>query len=270
MHLLEEKLEEHLLKISNETLRNACHYAVFSGGKRLRPKMLLSIANEKGIDIAVAIELIHTYTLIHDDLPSMDNDDFRRGKPTLHKAFGEATAILAGDLLLTLAFQVISESYLHPTLIVKIMSLISQNIGANSLIEGQFLDLKSKSKTLDWDVYQHIVNCKTANLFTASLLSGALIKNLSKEDIATYFQFGQTFGLLFQIKDDLKDKNSPVDVIDLEKSAALLFLHAEHLLSKLKSANSFLSDCLSSLSKIAVTEISDQTFNAVSIMSKNA
>jgi geranylgeranyl diphosphate synthase type II len=271
MHLLiEEKLEETLLKIRNETLRNACHYAVFSGGKRLRPKMLLSISGEKGIDIALAIELIHTYTLIHDDLPSMDNDDFRRGKPTLHKAFGESTAILAGDLLLTLSFQIISESTLAPSLALKILSLITQNIGANSLIEGQFLDLESKSRTLKWDTYQHIARCKTANLFSAALLSGALIINLSEEDFAIYSQFGQTFGLLFQINDDLKDQNSPVDINDLEKSAKMLFCHAEHLLSKLKSPNPFLSDCLSSLSNIAVTDMSDQTFNAVSNMSKNA
>lgn len=268
--LLEEKLENCLLKISNETLRNATHYALFSGGKRIRPKMLLSVSGKKGLDIAAAIEIIHTYTLIHDDLPAMDNDDFRRGKPTLHKAFGESTAILVGDLLLTLAFQIISESSLPPLLIIKLLKLVSENIGANSLIEGQFLDLQSKSNSISWQAYQKMITYKTANLFRAALLCGAYIKNLPEEEIAIYEQFGKTFGLLFQMKDDLKDQNSPVDLEELKKATDLLVSHAEHLLSKLKSPNSFLSDCLSSLSKMAVTEMSDQTFNAVSIISKNA
>ncbi|MBM3193081.1 MAG: polyprenyl synthetase family protein [Chlamydiae bacterium] len=268
--LLEEKLENSLLKISNQRLRDASQYALFSGGKRLRPKMLLSIAGNEGLDIAAAIEMIHTYTLIHDDLPAMDNDDFRRGKPTLHKAFDESTAILVGDLLLTLAFEIVSESLLPSALIVKITNLIAKNVGANSLIEGQFLDLQSKNQTISWQDYQKIASYKTANLFTTALLSGAYIKNLSQDEIATYSQFGQTFGLLFQMKDDLKDQNSQASSEELEKGCNLLFFHAEHLLSKLSSPNRFLSDCLSSLSKMAVTEMSDQTFNAVSIISKNA
>jgi geranylgeranyl diphosphate synthase, type II len=268
--MIDLKLEQILSRIENQTLREACHYSLFSGGKRIRPLMLLSISGQLGLDVGCAIEMIHTYTLIHDDLPSMDNDDIRRGNPTLHKVYDEATAILAGDLLLTMAFEVITESPLEPALIIRIIRDISKNIGGNGLIVGQHLDILSKSKTINWDEHKTISLRKTADLFTTSLVSGALIKGLSDDQISTYSQFGQTFGLLYQLKDDLDDHNSPVPISDLIPIKELLFSHAEHLLSMLSIENSFLRDCLTSLSTIAVTEISLQTLSAVSHMSKNA
>lgn len=267
--LIDDRINQIISNIDNQILREASHYALFPGGKRIRPKMLLSISGKEGLDVAVAIELIHTYTLIHDDLPSMDNDDFRRGNPSLHKAFGEATAILTGDLLLTLAFQVIAESGLPPSLILNIILNISKKIGANGLIVGQLLDIASKTKSIGWEEHQHISLRKTADLFTTALVCGAMIKGLPESEIALYTQFGQTFGLLYQLKDDLDDQNSPIPLNDLNRAKDLTLVHAEHLLSLLSSPNSFLTECLTSLSTIAVTEMSDQTLSAVSTISKN-
>ena len=252
--MIDERLEEILKAINNPILREASHYALFSGGKRIRPNMLLSVSGPEGLDIAAAIELIHTYTLIHDDLPSMDNDDYRRGRPTLHKAFDEAIAILIGDLLQTLAFEVIAESKLPPHLIVSITRNISKKVGANGLIEGQLLDIASKSMTIDWNQHEHISLRKTADLFTTALECGALIKNLPPAEIAIYTQFGQTFGLLYQLKDDLEDQNSPLPPETLKETKALLTLHAEHLLSRLSNPNPFLSNCLISLSTTSVSQ----------------
>ena len=268
--MINQRIEEILSGITTQTLQKASHYVLFSGGKRIRPLMLLSVSGNKGLDIAVAIELIHTYTLIHDDLPSMDDDDFRRGIPTLHKAFDEATAILVGDLLLTLAFEVIAESDLSPDIVLKIIRHLSKKIGANGLIAGQFLDLASKTKSINWEDHQYISLRKTADLFTSALVCGALIKGASETEIAILTEFGQTFGLLYQLKDDLDDENSPIPTDELIQIKELLSAHAKHLLSLLSTPNLFLSDCLTSLSTIAVTEISDQTLSAVSHISKNA
>lgn len=238
MHI-EERIKSILSTIENPTLYKACHYALFPGGKRLRPKMLLSIAGNAGLDIAVAIEFIHTYTLIHDDLPAMDNDDFRRGKLTLHKAFSESTAILTGDLLLTLAFQVISESGLSCAL--ELIRVISKNIGANHLLQGQLLDLASKGSHIPWETYQTIAIKKTADLFTTALVCGALIKNLPEDQVSIYKEFGQTFGLLYQIKDDIEDK----DLSSTHQESNLpLKIRATSLLSKLSTPNIFLAECL--------------------------
>lgn len=264
--LIDKRIEAVLSTIAHPNLKEALHYALFSGGKRLRPKMVLSITGEVGLDVAIALEFIHTYSLVHDDLPSMDDDDFRRGKPTLHKAFNESTAILIGDLLLTLAFQLLSESKLSPELIVKTIQIVTNHIGGNGLIEGQFLDLEAKRSSLEWQEYQYIALRKTGDLFTTALVCGAHIKNLNEVEIAIYAQIGQTYGLLYQIKDDVEDKNSPFSPEILLKCAKLLTDHAEHLLSRLSAPNSFLS----SLFTTAVTEISDQTLSAVSHMSKNA
>lgn len=241
---IESRIQEILSKIDHPELREACNYALFSGGKRLRPKMTLSISGDAGLDIACAIEFIHTYTLIHDDLPAMDNDDLRRGKPTLHKAFNEATAILTGDLLLTLGFEVISESDFPDSLIVTIIRLLSKKIGANSIIEGQFLDLASQLKPLTWIQYQNIASRKTADLFEVALLAGALIKNISEKEISIYSCFGKAFGLLYQIEDDLQDKNANIDLQQLLVTKKTLLSYSSHLLAQLSTPNQFLLETL--------------------------
>ena len=186
LKILENRLEEITNVVENETLKSAMHYALFSGGKRLRPLLLLSISGKKGLDIACAIELIHTYTLIHDDLPAMDNDDYRRGKKTLHKVFDDATAILVGDMLLTLSFELLSKAKLKPTLKLKIIELISEKIGANGLILGQHLDLLSKNKHLDEETLKLISHKKTAELFLATILAGAYIKGVNQNELLEF------------------------------------------------------------------------------------
>ncbi len=238
--MIDRRLKEIVLGITNVTLRNASLHALFPSGKRIRPLMLLSISGDKGLDIAAAIELIHTYTLIHDDLPSMDNDDLRRGVPTIHKAFGEATAILTGDLLLTLAFEVIANSNLTPTLLIKIIQSISEKIGANGLIVGQLLDIESKTKHITEEEHNYISSRKTADLFTTSLVCGALISGLSDSEIAFYAEFGQTFGLLYQLKDDLEDQNSPIPIAKLMELKETLTEHAIELLKSIKLGNEYL------------------------------
>ena len=237
---LDERLNALITDIENPTLQSAVHYALFPGGKRLRPQMLLSITGSVGLDAAAAIELVHTYTLIHDDLPAMDNDDFRRGKPSLHKAFDEATAILTGDLLLTLAFEVLSNALLPSPLIVELTRILSKYIGANGIISGQMRDISQKNNT--WEEYQQIALQKTADLFIATLIMGARIKSLPESDITLYTQFGQTFGLLYQIKDDLEDNEAPL--LNLSDTKNLLTLHAKHLLANLSTPNPFLMSLL--------------------------
>lgn len=238
--MINKRLEEIVLTINSKTLRDASSHALFPSGKRIRPLMLLSISGNKGLDIAAAIELIHTYTLIHDDLPSMDNDSLRRGVPTIHKAFGEATAILTGDLLLTLSFEVIANSDLPPPLLIKIIRNISSNIGPNGLILGQLLDIEAKSKGLNEEEHNYISSRKTSDLFTTSLVCGALIADLSDSEIERYAQFGQIFGLLYQLKDDLEDHNSPIPLEKQIKLKEKLTANAYELLRSMRPHNDYL------------------------------
>lgn len=238
---LEERLQTILTSIKNPLLRESVAYALFSGGKRLRPKMLLSITGAKGIDVAAAIECIHTYTLIHDDLPSMDNDDIRRGKPTLHKAFDEATAILTGDLLLTLAFEILANAPLSSSL--TLIRIFSKYIGANGIIDGQVQDLKKP--VTSWEEYQEIAIKKTADLFTATLIAASVI--VEERDLSLFTQFGKTYGILYQIYDDLEDQNAPLSLTTLGPMAHLLQIHARHLLQSLSIKNPFLESLLFSL-----------------------
>jgi geranylgeranyl diphosphate synthase, type II len=192
--------------IKPQIIHRAMRYSVFPGGKRIRP--IFSIAGfqacgGKGdsiIPVACGIELIHSYTLIHDDLPCMDNDDFRRGKKTCHKKFGEDMALLAGDGLLTLAFQVIAESGN-----INVIEEISKAIGTRGVIGGQVADILGKDKDIEY------INLKkTAALFEVAVKSGGMIKGASKREIDALGNFGRDIGLTFQLLDDLKDKDGYV------------------------------------------------------------
>ena len=203
--------EEYLVKFVNEyskgfdsLVKDALLYSLTAKAKRLRPRMLWSIANNFGADFqeellcATAIEMIHTYSLIHDDLPALDNDDLRRSIPTCHIAFDEATAILAGDALLTMAFSAIS--LLKENHSIKVLKVISEKAGIKGMIYGQNLDIINKMSTyLD---YREVAKYKTGALFAASLMCGAIISDRGEiiEDLAT---LGYQFGILFQLKDDL-------------------------------------------------------------------
>ena len=201
-------------------LHNAMRYCLFSGGKRLRPILALAAAESVGGDChkmlneACALELIHTYTLIHDDLPSMDNDDYRRGHLTTHKVFGEAIAVLAGDALQTEAFSILSEtekSRFSPEIKIKVIRLISAACGSRGIIGGQTVDLESEGKKISLELLDYIHTHKTAALITASVLTGAVLANADKDQLTDLNNYGEAIGLAFQITDDILDITSSTE-----------------------------------------------------------
>ena len=188
-------------------LHQAMRYSIFSGGKRLRPLLVL-IATEicegntkRAMPLACSIEMIHTYSLIHDDLPAMDNSDFRRGKESCHKRFGEATAILAGDALLTFAFEILARIKNH-----QIIAEVSLAIGSEGMVAGQIVDLQYQKKNPSKRTLKYIQEHKTGNLITASLKTGGILARANEKRIKHLTQFGKCFGYAYQIYDDLKDK----------------------------------------------------------------
>jgi len=198
-----------------EVIHKAMHYSLMAGGKRLRPSLVLAAAEAVGADrravmpFAVATELIHTYTLIHDDLPALDNDDLRRGKPTNHKVFGEAIAILAGDALLTQAFLLMSHSALMPSIpaacLLSATHEMAVAMGSGGVIGGQVVDIESEGKPIDAETLEYIHIYKTGFLFRACIRSGALLSQAPKAQLAALTEFGAHIGLAFQIIDDILD-----------------------------------------------------------------
>ena len=194
-----------------ERLREAMAYSLTAGGKRVRPVVLLSAGAAVGGDesgllpFACAVEYLHTYSLIHDDLPAMDDDDYRRGRPTCHKAFDEATAILAGDALLTEAFRVMGEASLagrEPGRTVRAMALLARAAGAEGMVGGQELDLAPRPG----DSVEEIHVRKTAALIEAAAGMGGILGGGSEEQVASLRRYGTALGLLFQITDDILDE----------------------------------------------------------------
>ncbi len=194
------------------TLHKAMRYSIFAGGKRLRPILALAAAEACAGDIqdalpaACAVECIHTYSLIHDDLPCMDDDDLRRGRPTSHKVFGEGVAVLTGDALLTVAFEILAQARptrLHPT--SSLIKELAAASGSRWLIAGQVLDLEGEGQTLTRAQLQFIHESKTAALLTTSLRLGAMSANAGPARLKNLTHFGQALGLAFQIIDDILD-----------------------------------------------------------------
>ena len=191
-------------------LYKAARYSLLLPGKRLRPLLLLKVLEdygvpiEKGLDAAAAIEMIHTYSLIHDDLPCMDDDDLRRGKPSLHKVYGEAQAVLAGDFLLTYAFEVLAKSFL-PT---EIITILAKAAGGEGMVGGQVVDLISEGKKVNWDTLLFMYLGKTAALFSAALECGAVISGASYLEQTAFRNSGKYFGIAFQMRDDIYDVTS--------------------------------------------------------------
>lgn len=190
----------------------AVRYSVFNGGKRLRPILCLASAEAVGGDlvpampVACALELIHTYSLIHDDLPSMDNDDFRRGKPTCHKVFGENIAILAGDALLTESFSLLSRSekvMFSAERRLMIIQEIAEAAGISGMVGGQALDVLSEQSGADKNILAEIHRRKTGALITAAVRSGAMIFNVVKDKLQALTEYGMNVGQAFQIADDI-------------------------------------------------------------------
>ena len=195
------------------SIHQAMRHSVFAGGKRLRPVLcmeagrMIASALPKGIEeVGAALEMLHTYSLIHDDLPALDNDDLRRGRPTCHKAFGEATAILAGDALQTQAYEVLAQTQCPPEARVAIIREIAHATGTiDGMIGGQVVDLEAEHHKPDLATLEYIHRSKTAALITASVVSGGMYAGASAEDLARLRTFGQSIGLAFQIVDDVLD-----------------------------------------------------------------
>lgn len=211
--LVESRLTDLLPKCSNgqDEVVEAMKYSLVNGGKRLRPVLCLEFAKACGgdrfdaLDFACAIEYIHTYSLIHDDLPCMDDDDMRRGKPSCHKEFGEATALLAGDALLTHAFQIIAGADLDDSKIALACGLLAQNAGVQGMVGGQVIDLKYESETPDLRQLLSVHRLKTGALISAACLLGCIAAGADDKKIAAASAYAYDLGVAFQIKDDILD-----------------------------------------------------------------
>jgi geranylgeranyl diphosphate synthase type II len=196
-------------------INNAMKYSLMAGGKRLRPILSIAVYEMLGgdkndvIPYACAIEMIHTYSLIHDDLPAMDNDDYRRGIPTSHKVFGEAMAILAGDGLLNAAFELMLSASgmagdnLHTR--IKAMGVIARSAGAEGMIRGQVVDIESEGAIISRETLEYMHRCKTGALIKAPVLASALLSGASDEEYKLLENYAENIGLAFQIKDDIMD-----------------------------------------------------------------
>ncbi|HHZ02349.1 MAG TPA: polyprenyl synthetase family protein [Tissierellia bacterium] len=213
--LVDEYLQ-HIIEVKDnpqKIIYEAMNYSLLSGGKRLRPVLLLGayeIFKEdltEALPFAAAIEMIHTYSLIHDDLPAMDNDDYRRGKLTNHKKFGEANAILAGDALLNKAFETALDAALSGNSMNKIKALliISQSSGTEGMIGGQVVDMEGPSKISSIEDLKYMYSLKTGALIKSSLVAGAVLGGAKKTEIKALETYGEKLGIAFQIKDDILD-----------------------------------------------------------------
>ena len=211
----ETELKKELKELSYpETIAKGMEYAVLNGGKRLRPFLLfttLELLNEninKGVKSAIALEMIHSYSLVHDDLPALDNDDYRRGKLTTHKVFGEAEGILIGDSLLTYAFYVLSQKnleFLSSEQLVNIISKTSEYAGINGMIGGQMIDIQSENKKIDLETLKYIHSHKTGKLIKLPIEIACIIANVEKDKKEVLEEYADLIGLAFQVKDDILD-----------------------------------------------------------------
>lgn len=218
--IIDERLPHFIdLLEAPESLKESMTYSLKAGGKRIRPVLLLAVLKgfgqpiEKGIETACAVEMVHTYSLIHDDLPAMDDDDVRRGKPTNHKVFGEAAAILAGDALLTYSFQLIASISENPVTTVSLIHEFSRAAGAEGMVGGQISDMEGENKELSVEQLEHIHHHKTGDLMVFSVVAGAILAGASERDQASLRRFGRELGLLFQIKDDILDIEGDAEAI---------------------------------------------------------
>lgn len=218
--LIEKKLDEFIPVKYPEKIWESMRYSVLAGGKRLRPIMtleacrVLSGTYEQALPAACAIEMLHSQSLIHDDLPCMDNDDYRRGKPTNHKVFGESTAVLAGDALLSYAPQIILQKTPKAVSSQTLLRVIEEFVvaaGAEKLIAGQVVDIDSEGKQISKETLNFIHDNKTAALFKLSLRTGAILAGADEEKIQCLTRYAEKLGLAFQIMDDILDVTSTLE-----------------------------------------------------------
>jgi len=218
-HNARTKIDHHLQKLISQSndlpyspLFLAARYSLLSPGKRLRPMLVLAVCESFGIDQdhalipACALEMIHTYSLIHDDLPCMDDDDLRRGKPTLHKVYPEWHALLTGDFLLTYAFEILSTApYLNADQKLALVNSLAKHAGAHGMIGGQMIDLLSEGEAIDWKVLEQMHLGKTSGLIIAALEFGGIISGASSDALESLHKAGSAIGIAFQLIDDVLD-----------------------------------------------------------------
>ncbi|WP_025725325.1 polyprenyl synthetase family protein [Acholeplasma granularum] len=271
--LINKTLNDYINTLPEGKLKEAIFYALLGDGKRVRPLLAISLLQSKNIDptpyldVLCAVELIHTYSLIHDDLPAMDDDTLRRGKPTVHIKFDEATAILAGDALLTDSFYLVANSkVLSGDLKSKIIEILSKKSGSTGMVLGQIYDIESENKQIDINHLNKMYELKTSNLIQASLMIASAIAAPSKID--KFEQLGYYIGLIYQIQDDILEhtltieefgksksddiRNKPtyVSLIGLDKSKELLMSYSNllsELFSELKLNNTLFDEQIKSL-----------------------
>jgi geranylgeranyl diphosphate synthase, type II len=228
---MKKQIQEFLLAraatLEDSSLKDAVQYALSAGGKRFRPLIVLTVIEGYGIDptpyipLASALEMIHVYSLIHDDLPAMDNDELRHGVKTLHLAFDEATAILVGDALLTDAFSIVSESNLLPSdVLLDIVKLLANKAGYFGMVYGQHLDIIHEKKVADIEMLKTISKYKTGQLMEAAFVMGAMIA--APKDVDVWSKIGLTLGLIFQIQDDVLEATTSVENMQKSKSDDIL------------------------------------------------
>ena len=221
INVVNEQLHKYLAVRYPEIIFEAMGYSVFAGGKRLRPVLMLSACEAEGgaeddvLPYACALEMIHTYSLIHDDLPEMDNDDFRRGKPTCHKKFDQGIAVLAGDGLLTYAFEImLKKAYVDfDSKYVKAAENTARMSGSEGMLVGQVVDVVSEGKAIDKDTLSYIHKNKTGGLIKAALMNGAVIAGADESVVRKYELMGDKLGLAFQIMDDILDVTSTEETL---------------------------------------------------------
>jgi geranylgeranyl diphosphate synthase type II len=221
--IIELSLKKYIETLPKGSLKDAMSYALLAGGKRIRPLLMLHVIESLGlsskpfVDVSISLELLHTYSLIHDDLPAMDDDTLRRGKPTLHIAFNEGLAILAGDALLTDAFHVIS---IHPQLTaeqkIQMVHILSSKAGSHGMILGQVLDLASEGQAISLEQLKTMYILKTSRLLEAAMMMGAVASNV--KDIQTFELLACDLGLFFQIQDDYLEKTTDTKILGKSKS----------------------------------------------------
>lgn len=219
-NIIEQKLDEYIPIEYPEKIWESMRYSVLAGGKRLRPTLCLEACKiisgnyENAIPTACAIEMLHSQSLIHDDLPCMDNDDYRRGKPTNHKVFGEATAVLAGDALLSFAPQIILQKtpqIVPRETLLKVLEEYLISAGASKLIGGQIVDIDSEGKQIEQATLDYIHQNKTGELFKLAIRSGAILGEANEKQLNALTLFAEKFGLAFQIMDDILDVISTLE-----------------------------------------------------------